>query len=224
MKRKLFVCLLLFASALTAVHAQQAKFRADDSTKDIRVGAGLAFNVSDSDLAWKSPSFQMIYTRNFWSRLAYRVGIEYAPATDTYKALYAVPIGLSYRPYSEPLGRQMTRAAGNSILDVIGDSASGRSNEIGSDVLANLVVALFRRTEYFAGITPSYFSDGELFATADLGLSFTLPIWHIGIYVSPVYHYLLKDPFLVSNGTVSVAPFEHTRSVISVTAGLSYLF
>ena len=218
-KEKIILVLLalLFTGALRA-QVQQVKFNPTYSIQDIRAEYGRIFQSAGYN--WSAPYMQVAFTRQFWGPLAYKLGgqlILGREDMDGFNYMFGVPVALAYRPGSRSFASSVSSAAGMSIFDAVWYGMVGRPENIGRSILLNFVMALFRRSEYFVGLTPGYYPGGHFVLTADAGLTLSIPIWRLGLNITPTYHYAIK-PFTFEENDTPI------RSLFSITGGITYLF
>jgi hypothetical protein len=217
---------LIIAAMLIAAssYAQKVKFNPANARGNVRADVGAMF-ATDND--WDAAMFQFTYSKLFWNQFAWRTGVQFTSETPGFEQSFGIPVGISYCPGIVPLGASLIAAAEWSVIDIVRDGLEGRTDEIGSDILANFLIALFRRIEYHAGLTPIWYG-GEYFdpalqsssrfgLTADVGIVLSIPIRHITFNISPTYHYSLTKNYFDEYGS----PVRH---VMSVGLGLGYLF
>ena len=231
MKKIIAISLVLIGLSHTAFSQEntvpRARFNANNSVTDIRLDAGAYFGTGIGRSLEGAPLVSFTYQHFFFGRLAYRAGLQYAHEAAGYGFLAAAPVGIAFRPGTISMGQSLTRAAEMSVYDVVRDGYYGRTDRMGSDILANLLLALFRRTEYFITLSPGMFGGdfldsseylpGNRFSlTADAGFVLCIPIWRIGINITPSYHYSITKNVFYNDRPV--------RSFFSITGGLSYLF
>ena len=217
---------IVLLGAAQAVQAQQKqRFDPDYALRDIRAEIGVVGAIKNDNVA--SGVFQLSYSRLFWRRLAWKTGAVYVPTPGGYDDLVGVPIGLAFRSYTMPVENALGYAVGESVYDAVNDSVWGRSDQIGGHILANFLLALFRRSEFFIGVTPGYYIGAPAAAdnvetfnrfalTGDLGFSLAIPIWRFSINFTPAYHYSF-----IRNFEVDGIPARH---LLSITAGVGFLF
>lgn len=221
MKTRRLVCLLTFALMLGipagAQEVQKQKFNVNASTQNIKADYGFYFAlISDSPI--DAQMAQLSYTRLFWKKLAVRGGLMVSPGAGGYSFLAGFPIALNYCPGTLGLEDALATAAGLSIADTVFDVLTGQPEAIGEDIAGNLLLVLFRRAEFFVGMTPGYFAGASspLSLTADAGFILGIPIWRFGLNLTTAYHYSITKNVICRE--------EPVRSFLSLTAGISYLF
>ena len=204
--------LAVLAMTCLCTHAQSLS---DRYTKDIRAELGIMAQVNRD---WEAATIQAYYTRNFIGRFAYRIGFQYAAGTDEagISSMTGIPVAIAYRPGTMSVASSLANAAGLSVYDVVRDGYYGETDRIGSDILTNFVMSLFRKSEYYIGVTPGFYPERKFMLTADAGFSLAIPIWRFGIHITPAYHYCLLNPFADSE--------QPSRHLFSMTAGLSFAF
>ena len=88
---------------------------------------------------------QLTYSRLFWRQFAYRVGAMAVQEPGGFPWLAGVPLAVSYRPWTVSFEEAAAYALKETIFDTVYDGLSGRSDQIGSDILFNLFWLLFRK-------------------------------------------------------------------------------
>ena len=231
---KRIVLSILLALTVTASLAQQpVRFHSYMATRDWKLDVGPYLSMDsagDSAIEWS-----VLYTRNFFGGLAFRTGVQYVGGMFGYNYNIGVPLALSYRPGTESLVSSLIGAAEMTVMDVVYDGVYGHSSDIFGDILWNFAAAIFRRNEYFIGITPGVWggtsrrdtADGfydyddpepsALSLTVDVGMVFCIPIRHIGINFTPTFHYALTNNAYTED-------YDPARIFGSFTVGLSYMF
>lgn len=215
--RKIVASLLLFLPLALGAQPGAAYFTPDYAIGDIRVDYGRYASVSYEE--YEAPYLRVIYSRLFWNRFAYRAGAQLSFGMPGHSFQAGIPVGVSYRPWIQSLGYRLVGAATQTVTDVVVHGMTGQTEQLLSNAATNFLVSLFRHSEYFIGITPGmYFGGGapDFSCTADVGFVIGLPIWRVGLNVSPTYHYSLTKNYFLDG--------EPCRSFFSLTAGLSYMF
>lgn len=224
--KKLF---LLLALAAVCVSARAQMFTADQSTQDITVNYGITFPMTKNTAEQQARQYVAInYTANFWRSLAVKVGVQ-GQQSSTYKAIAGLPVGIAYRPgvrsWDESIGRGVENAVANGLFE----ASAGQTQMMTDNLLWDLALILFRRTEFYAGFTPGYCfgpynpnAPGDLqgnrfWLTGDLGVVFSIPIWHLTLNVPIAYHYSI---FHNENDLVNKAHYHY----LSIGLGLGWLF
>lgn len=223
--KKLFLILALAAVSLSA-GAQM--FTADQSTQDITVNYGFIFPVTKNAAEGTArQSISINYTANFWRSIAFKVGVQ-GQQSNTYKAIAGLPVGIAYRPgvrsWDESIGRGVENAVANGLFE----ATAGQTSMMTESLVWSLAQVLFRRTEFFAGVTPGYCfgpynpdsqleEGGRFWLTADLGVVFSIPIWHLTLNVPIAYHYSI---FHNENDLVDKPHYHY----LSIGVGLGWLF
>lgn len=223
--KKFFVIVLLAIGLPLAARAQgitTREFDPGDFTQNLRFEAGIYGNTGVNDVAGM---FQLTYTRNFWGPFAWRGGLLAAGDGLGYDGYAGIPLSLSYCPGTMSFRDRLILAAEESIFDIIMDVITGDTDRIGEDILINLVAVLFRRTEFFAGVTPGWWygpkADYNLghprfSTTLDAGMVLSIPIRRLSIDIMPTYHYSLGRNIVTEDG-----PMRH---FFSIGFGLSWIF
>lgn len=219
LRNKLALTLLLLLGGALAGRSQEmerVRFNPDYSFRDVRVGYGRLFMMEGGK--WDASLVEGHYTAMFWQHLAYRVGAQFSPDLPGYGSLIGLPAALVYRPGTMSMQESLIYAAERSIYDAAWSGIYwGSLDGVGGSVLLNFLTALFRRTEYFVGLTPAYLGGNRFLLTLDAGLVLTIPIGRIGLNVSPTYHRTLTRSFFDDQG-------NPCRNLFSITGGISYLF
>lgn len=223
--KRILCTLALFSGLLLTCFAQEAqpkkaKFDANRSMENIRADYGLySYLLPEEQPSINSRLLEVTYTRRFWRHLGYRVGAMISPNAGGYSFLAGVPVALDFCPGTMSFGESVGYAAGMSVADAVVDGLSGHPEDIGSDILGNLLLVVFRRVEFYGGVTPAWLRGAEkpFACTADLGLVVTIPIWRFGLNFTPAYHYALTQNVFDANG-------KPVRSIMTLTGGISYLF
>ena len=241
--RKLSVIILLLLPMMLCAQQRATQFNPDYAIGDFRVEYGRYASMSYDD--YEAPFVRISYSRLFWRRFAYRAGVQAAMGIPQFDFYAGVPLSLAYKPWTESLGYRLLDAATFTVADVVADGIACRTENMLTDALANFVAALFRRSEYFIGVTPGmYFGAGadnvdgttdpttsadpstpigpsvttgtNFSCTADAGFVLGVPIWRMELNFTTAYHYSLTPNYYIAG--------EPCRSFFSLTAGISYLF
>lgn len=228
MKRLIFLLAAILCAGAVCANAQEeqkVKFNPDYSIQDISAEFGhiASFNGGAMD----SYYLQLTYSRLFWRQFAYRVGAMAIQEPGGFPWLAGVPLAVSYRPWTVSFEEAAAFALKETIFDTVYDGLSGRSDQIGSDILFNLFWLLFRRAEFIVGVTPGIYlgtassasnvaTYGRVALFGDAGLKLSIPIWRMSLDVTPMIHYsFLRNTELDG---------EPTRLMLSISGGISYLF
>lgn len=228
LKTLLLPILLLLAAAVDG-QSQEIKpyrFNPDYSFRDIRAGYG-TWKMLDGNRG-DMPLFEMHYTSLFWGNFAYRVGGQFSPGMSGYNCFIGAPVAVVFRPGTRSLRESLEHAAGASIYGAARTGVyQGNLEGVGRSILATFIAALFRRTEYFVGLTPAYLGidrnevtdlpRSSFMLTADAGIVFSIPIWRICLNISPTYHFAFTRNFYFDENRAG-------RNCFSFTGGLTYLF
>ena len=227
--RRLFTVFagLLFAGAIcaNAQEEEKVRFNPDYSIQDIAVEYGriASFNGGGMD----SYYLQINYSRLFWRQFAFRTGALAVREPGGYEWLAGVPLAVSYRPWTVSFEDAVAYSLRETLYDTVYDSLSGRTDQIGSDILFNLFWLLFRRAEFIVGVTPAYYlgrvsaasnvdTYGRFALIGEAGLKLSIPIWRFSLDITPKAHYsFLKNTEIDG---------EPTRFMMSGSVGISYLF
>lgn len=222
--KKLILTLALCGICVMALAQEVVRFRPEFSSRDFRVEYGAYFPTGI-----KAPSNRIVtlsYTSNFWGPMAYKAGVQGMFPGFDYGMQVGLPLALAYRPGIRSLGNSLITAAEMSINDTILNGYYGTTDRIGSDILIDFIMALFRRSEYYVGLTPGLYSGtfngleadeyGQFSLTLDVGLVLSLPIWHFSLNVHPAFHYgLAGSPIQAGN---------LRRTFFSIAGGIGWLF
>lgn len=223
-KAILFFFLVLSLPLAAQAQAQKQPFDPSYFSQNLRFDAGVyvATGTGSADAGMT----QLTYTKAFWGPLAWRAGVLTAGDGLGFDGYAGMPLSLSYCPGTVSFGERLIYAAEASIFDVIMDAITGNTDRIGEDILANFIMVLFRRTEFYAGLTPGFYygpraldnPDGNRFSlTADAGVVLSIPIRRLSIDITPAYHYSITKNVWTDIGGLH-------RHFFSVSAGLSWLF
>ena len=223
--KKLF---LIVALAAVSLSARAQVFTADQSTQDITANYGWFFPLTKEANENQVRQYVAInYTANFWRSMAFKVGLQ-AQESKTYSAIAGLPVGIAYRPgvrsWDESIGRGVENAVANGLFEGV----NGQTQMMTDNLLWDLALILFRRTEFYAGVTPGYcfgpyspdslMEEGSRFwLTADAGVVFSMPIWHFTLNIPLAYHYSI---FHNENDLVNKAHWHY----FSLGIGLGWLF
>ncbi|MBR1570687.1 MAG: hypothetical protein IJ651_08160 [Bacteroidales bacterium] len=181
------------------------RFNPEYSIQDLRAEYGFYTPIKGS-----GPSQWMLsalYTRQFYGRLAFRTGVQLVGEGGA-----GIPLALVWRPGTVSMGTSLVNAAEMAVYDVVRGGYYGDMSGVGRNILYDFLLALFRRSEYFLGLTPAWYG-GKPAVTGDVGLVLSIPIWRIGLNITPVYHYSFTS-----------VDEETSRHFFSMTGGISFLF
>ena len=236
-------------------------FDPDYAWNTLRAECGTLIPVS-TDLADNSLQLSLSYTKRFSDHWGWRAGASYASENTAVRDFVSAPMAVVYRSYTASFGRRVRDAAATSVEQVAMDGMMGYgSGRMARDVITSFVGVLFRGFEMYAGVTPGYvFGNGtiergtttyysgagprtEMYdagiqlnrrftLTADAGVTFSIPIRHISLNVTPGFHYLLTNNFSEYHQDIDPAtlrpvgdPTLHPlRWQVSLSGGISYLF
>ena len=228
--KNFLVLLLAITAILTGTHSAAAQtpvvlpFNPDYSYQDVRVEFGLFKSIREDDVDTRF--FQAAFSRMFWNKLAWKAGFLYKGAGAEYKSMVGVPLGLSYRTGSLTLSEALEYSTRQAAYDSVRRTIDGNLDGLGRDLLADLLLILFRRSELFIGLTPGYYMGDRLFAdetpgsrfhlSVDAGVVLSIPIRRVAINVSPGYHYLFTEELNRQRQPV--------RNHFSISFGLACLF
>ncbi|MBP5333127.1 MAG: hypothetical protein J6W94_06440 [Bacteroidales bacterium] len=228
MKRLFTILAGLLCAGIVCANAQDednVRFNPEYSIQDISVEYGriASFNGGAMD----SNYLQVNYSRLFWRQFAFRAGAMAVKDPGGFEWLAGAPLAVSYRPWTVSLEDAVAYTLQETLYDTVYDSLSGRSDQIGSDILFNLFWLLFRRFELIVGVTPALYlgnaspasnvnTYGRFALIGDAGVKFSIPIWRFSLDITPQAHYsFLRNTELDG---------EPTRLMMSASFGISYLF
>lgn len=225
MKKAYLLIIVVLGLSLTAMGQTKQKFDPAYAVGDYRVEFGALFETREGGTA---PMLNITRNHQLWGPIAWRAGVQFATSDIDNGHFLGLPLGIAYCPGTRTLAESLVNAAEASIVDVVVDGISGNSDRIWEDILVNFAIALFRRTEYYVGITPGWYGgprdmelgyrDGSRFSTTlDAGIVLSLPIRRVALLITPAYHYSLTKNLVDEYGD----PLRHFGSV---TVGFSYLF
>lgn len=222
--KKLILTIALCGLSVLALAQEVVRFRPEFSFRDIRVEYGAYFATGRN-----APSNRMVtlsYTANFWGPMAYKAGVQGMFPGFDYGTHLSLPLAVAYRPGIRSIGNSLITAAEMSISDTVLNGYYGTTDRIGTDILTNFIMALFRRSEYYVGLTPGLYSGtfnglpadeyGQFSLTLDVGLVLSLPIWHFSLNIHPAFHYGLAG-FPIQAGNLR-------RTFFSIAGGIGWLF
>ena len=229
--KNLLVLLLAITAILTGTHSAAAQtpvtipFNPDYSYQDVRVEFGL-FGSIGREAGDDTHFIQASFSRMFWNRLSWKAGFQYKDAGADYASMVGIPLGLSYRTGTLTFSEALEYSARNAAYDSVRRTVGGNLDGLGRDLLADLLLILFRRSELFIGLTPGYYMGDRLFAdgtpgsrfhlSVDAGVVLSIPIRRVAINVSPGYHYLFTEELNRQRQPV--------RNHFSISFGLACLF
>jgi len=203
---------------------QQLRFNPNYSRQDICAEWGR----SNINRGMDTPYLQVSYTHLFWKHWAWRAGGMLAISPGRYDFAVGAPVSIVYRSGTASFEESLRYGLGGAVASSIWDGAWGNIDEIPGDILFYLCSILFRRADFFLGVTPGYYLgralEGEgsrLYCTADLGASLCIPIWRLSLNITPAFHY----SFTQTPG-YDYAFNGPTRNPLffSLGLGVSYLF
>ena len=200
-------------------------FNPDFSLQEFRLDIGILASTGDSGM--NATMLQTTYSRMFWNRFVWRAGAQYASDACGFKSMVGLPIGIGYRTGTLTFEEAVGLAVGEAVSDVVMDGLTGREDKISDDLFADLLLILFRRIEFYVGLTPAYYAGPASTAdnvmtykrfalTGDVGAVFTVPLWRLTLNVTPAYHYNFIKNYSCDNIV--------DRHLFSLTAGLGYRF
>ena len=224
--------LMLFAVALVALAAGAAAqerdgvFRAEYSTKDISAAVGFNIPIKNGD---EQKSFKYIslgYTSNFWRNFAWKGGFRLSEASAYDGGVAGLQLGLAWRPGIRSWEQSVAVGLESGISEAVFDGINGRTERIKDDLISSAIAMLFRRTEFYLGVTPGYClgqysgpegGDQRFALYGDVGLVFSFPIWHISLNIPVAYHYnFLHNDYYGSGNQI--------YHYFSIGIGLGWLF
>lgn len=219
------ISLALLLAGTASLKAQKAKFNPNYSIQDVSAEFGALTSVDNGNM--DTIFLQMTYSRLFWRHFAFRTGIMAAPEPGGYEYLAGIPLGISYKTGTVSFEDAAAYALNGAINDAVWDGLFGRGDQIWNDLIGNLFFLLFRRWEFYIGVTPGMYlgapsrnegvdTFGRFSLWADAGAVLSIPIWRFSINLSPTFHYSFLDNYSVDG--------IHPRSIMSFSAGISWLF
>ena len=230
MKRILIILLgLLTLTAMPARAQEQAplpvKFNPDYALQDIRADYGMYTSISPSSI--DGNYLQISYTRLFWRRFAWKAGACFLTNPGGYDFLLGAPVAIAYKSGTTPFEDAIAYGLEGALTSTVIDGIFGNTDRIADDILTNLLLVLFRRMEFYAGVTPGVClgeamlgSNEEVFGrftlTGDLGMVLSLPIWRFSLNLTPAFHYAFIGNYQIDNRV--------PRAYFSIGAGVNYLF
>lgn len=222
MKHTILFTALLFLAVLPASAQRKERFNPDLTWNTVRTAWGVRIPMG-SDLAPDGEAFSLNYTRRFANHWGWRTGFEYLPENTSVTNCIGLPVSIVFRTYTVGFKTGVQNALLNSAADVVWDGVMGYGPEqMRQDVVANFLFILFRRAEFFAGVTPGYiFGDGTIpgsvydvsdgtqmtsciqtiqlnrrfSLTADAGATLSIPLWRFSLDITPAFHYLVTNNF-----------------------------
>ncbi len=223
--RSIIISLVLLLAGTASLQAQTGKFNPNYSIQDISAEFGVLTSVDEGNM--DTIFLQMTYSRLFRRHFAFRTGIMAAPEPGGYEYLAGIPLGISYKTGTVSFEDAAAYALTGAVSDAVWDGLFGYGDQIWNDLIANLFFFLFRRWEFYIGVTPGLYlgapSRNEDVSTysrfslwADAGAVLSIPIWRFSLNLSPTFHYSFLD-----NYTTDGIP---SRSIMSFSAGISWLF
>lgn len=200
-------------------------FNRDFALQDFRLDIGILASTDKGGM--DATMLQMTYSRLFWNRFVWRAGAQYASDACGYQGMVGLPIGIGYRTGTLTFEEAVAFAVGEAVTDVVLDGLWGRPDEIGGDLLFDLMLMFFRRVEFFVGLTPAYYVGPASTAenirtyrrfglTGDVGAVLSIPIWRFTLNLTPTYHYNFIKNYSCDNIV--------DRNLFSFTVGVGYLF
>ena len=249
MKKAFLLPTLLFLTVLSASAQKKERFNLDFTWNTVRAGYGVRIPMG-SDLAPDGQALSLSYTRRFSNHWGWRTGFEYLPENSSVTDCAGLPVSLVYRTYTVGFGTGVQNAVLNSAADVVWDGVMGYGpDQMSRDVFSNLLFILFRRAEFFAGLTPGYiFGEGTLpgstygisdgtqttsyvetiqlnrrfSLSADAGATLSIPLWRFSLDITPAVHYLITNNF--SEYHQEIAPSTGTPVGSPVLKSLRWQF
>lgn len=222
--KKIVMVIALCGISLLSMAQQAVRFRSEYSTRDVRAEYGI-FAATGKD-APVNRAATLLYTANFWGPMAYKAGVQAQFPGFDYQYHLGVPLALAYRPGIQSMESSLLTAAEMSIYDTVRNGYYGTTDRIGEDILTDFILAFFRRSEYYVGLTPGVYSGafsgfpedeyGQFTLTLDVGFVLSIPIWHFSLNVHPAYHYGLAG-YPIQAGV-------YRRSFFSLAGGIGWLF
>ena len=213
MSRRIIIALIL--SLFPVLSMGQERFNSDNSRRDFRAEYGLKGPFSGSSLS--STYIEADYTRRFLGPLEWKAGGRLLFDGIGYQRHVEMPLAVAYRTGT------------TSFQEAVVDVAIDATERLiwGEKPWASLLYLLFRRTEFFIGITPGlYMGDpsesleieplSRFSLTGDLGLCWSIPIWRFAINVTPALHYSFINNYNINGQPV--------RSWFSIAGGIGFIF
>ena len=219
--KKVFLSLALF-TALSVSAQEKPRFNPDMTWNTLRAEYGVRIPMG-SDLAPDGQALSLSYMHRFANHWAWRTGFEFLPENTSVTDCVGLPVSIVYRTHTYGFETGVRQAMFNSAADVVWDGVMGYGPEqMQRDVVANFLFILFRRAEFFAGLTPGYiFGEGtfpgsvygivdgtrassylqtiqlnrRFSLTADAGATLSIPLWRFSLDITPAVHYLVTDNF-----------------------------
>lgn len=221
------IAALLVTGALT-LHAQnepKPKFNPNYAMQSLSAEYGVMASFNGG--AMDSQYFQLTYSHKFWRHFSYRTGAMAVPRPGGFELLAGIPLGLSFSTGTASFEDAASYALHQSIYDVVAGTIWGDYGGISHNLVENLLLLLFRRFDFFVGITPGYYFGKPSTASnitihnryslwVDAGMTLSIPIWRFTLNLSPVFHYACINNCEMDN--------QPTRTVMSFSGGISYLF
>lgn len=243
--RNLLATFAVFCLSVLPLRAQvQAGY--DLPENSIRVEYGILTpmgTISNTNYKFTLLSF----THRFSGNWGWRAGLQYAPVNTTVRKHIGAPLAAVYRIKTSSYDGLFN---GTENYDTYWDESKAR--KVRNDAFSNFLLLIFQRAEAFAGITPGYLfgsatgatavhgmatSDGksQLVTTsillndrftlsADAGVTLSIPIWRLNLYVTPAFHYLFTDNFREYRQSATVTETKPIRWQASLSGGISFLF
>lgn len=226
---KRLMLLVAFAALAAGAAAQERPdgiFRAEYSTRDISAAVGINIPIKNGDEQKSFTYLSLGYTSNFWRNFAWKGGFQLSEASAYDGGVAGLSLGLAWRPGIRSWEQSVAYGLETGISDAVFDGINGRTDRVKDDLISSVIGMLFRRTEFYLGVTPGYClgqysgpEDGaqrfSLFG--DVGVIFSFPIWHLCLNIPVAYHYNFLHNDYYSTGD----PIYH---YFSVGIGLGWLF
>lgn len=222
MKNAFLFTTLLLLTLLPASAQRKEPFNPDITWNTVRTAFGVRIPMG-SDLAPDGEAFSLSYTRRFANHWGWRTGFEFMPENTSVSNGFGLPVSIVYRTSTVGFKQGVKTALVDSAADVVWDGVMGYGAEqMKRDVVANFLFILFRRAEFFAGLTPGYLFGESSFAgkvygatdgtqttaclqtiqlnrrlslSADAGATLSIPIWRFSLDITPAFHYLVTNNF-----------------------------
>ena len=243
--RNLLATFAVFCLSVLPLRAQvQAGY--DLPENSIRVEYGILTpmgTISNTNYKFTLLSF----THRFSGNRGFRTGVQYGPENTGVRTYVGMPLAFLYRV-------QTSSYEGLFDDNVRYDEtwSDSKTREERANAFSNFLLLIFQRAEAFAGVTPGYLfgsatgatavhgmatSDGksQLVTTsillndrftlsADAGVTLSIPIWRLNLYVTPAFHYLFTDNFREYRQSATVTETKPIRWQASLSGGISFLF
>lgn len=227
MKRILLIVASLALTLSATAQQREGVFLAEYSTKDIVATYGWFFPIRTSER--ETPALQYAslgYTANFWRNFAWKAGVQ-VNTFNTYKYGVGIPLGIAWRPGVRTWEESIAVGLESGLSSAVYDGINGRTEWLKEDLATSLIAMLFRRTEFYASLTPGYClgpyeyagfeEERRFYLFGDVGMVLSIPIWHITANLAFAYHYNFMHN---DRGPAAGDQFHY----FSIGIGLGWLF